>query len=96
MMMKETLTVDQAIEFVGEFVQDWNADEDHEDELEFGEEQKSKINQELVDEINTNIKASQESNVAEEMIEVFLDEEVLPGLVGIEEAFYDWFEKKFT
>lgn len=93
MMTKETLTTDQVQQWVGEFVKDWNADLDREDDIEWGDEQQALVTQSIVEEMNTDIKASQESNVPEILMEILIDESIIPDIDGVQEAFIDWFEK---
>lgn len=92
MMTKDTVTRDIVAEVVNEFIAFWNDEQDDEVGVITIEE----VTQDYVNEINTNIRASQESSVPELIWEVLSEEDIVPGEDGMGERFVTWYEEHHT
>lgn len=92
MMTKETLTAEQVVENINEFIKVWN--EERDDEVD--EVQPPKVTYELIKEMNADITGSQQSNVPEVIWDVLADEEVVPDDEEMQGRFVEWYEEKHS
>lgn len=92
MMTKDTVTRDIVVEVVNEFITFWNEEQDDE----VGSISIEDVTQDYINEINANIRASQESNVPELIWEVLAEENVVPDDEEAAVRFVTWYEEHHT
>lgn len=93
MMTKDTVTRDIVVELINEFFHYVN-EEQGED---FEDLEEDDVTQAHVNEMNADIRASQESNVPEIMWDVLTEEGIIPDDDDtMSEKFVAWYEQKHT